>query len=247
MQYRLYSMMCGDGVAGIANAPSSMFCATYYYMPAIHTLTPAVLNTTDGSDYGYDANLGNTSTFTAGSQVIQSDMQYFLLNQAFTAKIKFFNWTWPSTDASSSGTCDPLPDQITEGMWYYLVNNTAAQKQFQISARPGGAPLGPFTRSGQPYTGHVCNAFVRWDASVAATAPTAGLFFLSPAYAPYSLSSVTALVDINQSLGNIFPSASAILNNILARYAHNTQGWALQPGPGDATANNWWDPNVAVR
>src|SRR6516162_2222433 len=71
--------------------------------------------------------------------------------------------------------------------------------------------------------------------------------FPQPCLRSVFLLSVTALVDINQSLGNIFPSASAILNNILARYAHNTQGWALQPGPGDATANNWWDPNVAVR
>src|SRR5215472_4402592 len=236
MMYRSYSMMCGDNI--VANSPSSMFCANYYYEPVAHSLTPLTANAADGADFGYDVNEGNTSTFTAGSQVISNNMPSYLLGQTFTSKIKFFNFPG----------CSTLPDQITDGQWYYLVNNTATPGSFEIATTSNGAPLGPFTTGGNPYSGTPCNALVRWDASVAAVGPTAGQIFISPGYASYSRSAITALVDINQSLGNIFPSAAAVLNNVVTRYNDNTQGWTDQNVPSsDTRANDWWDSNVSVQ
>ena len=236
MMYRSYSMMCGDNI--VANSPSSMFCANYYYEPVAHSLTPPTANAADGADFGYDVNEGNTRTFTAGSQVISNNMPSYLLGQTFTSKIKFFNFPG----------CSTLPDQITDGQWYYLVNNTATPGSFEIATTPNGAPLGPFATGGNPYSGAPCNALVRWDATVAAAGPTAGQFFISPGYASYSRSAIAALVDINQSLGNIFPSAAAVLNNVVTRYNDNTQGWTDQNVPSsDVRANDWWDSNVSVQ
>jgi hypothetical protein len=255
-QYRLYSATCGDDgtTPPVGNSPSSLFCGVYYYGNPMKSLSPYVLNKTDGGDYQLDNWMGgNTVTFTAGSKTLSPlSSTVWITEWPWTTKVKFFNYPG----------CQALPMQLTDGVWYYIVNNDPNTGAFQVATSPGSgtasglnnasnSALGPFTTSGgASYSGDVCNVMLRVDASVAAVSPTAGLntAFLDNGYATFSLAGITGLIVANQSLGNLFPSALYLRNNMLARWNNNTRGWTVMNSVGgDDIANVLWDPTIVLQ